>query len=135
MAPKRKVKKNNTKTYKETIKKDIRKRIKKRVRKDRADIGDISNGSRVVQRTRADVGRAPAYKAEKIKSSGYHSTFPSGQGVVDKEMSQLAMVENAFRKQKAASAWNTMWRQGENGDLDDLPEETKKRIILSMLVC
>ena len=129
MSPKHKVKKNNTKSYKDTVRKDIRKRIKKRIQTNTRDIGDISRGSRVVKRTKTDIYKAPGYRAEKIKSGGYHSTFPSGQGVIDKEMSQMAIVENAFRKQNAASAWSSMYRQGANGELDAIPEETRKQIM------
>ncbi len=129
MVQKRKVSKNNSKEHKENIKKDMKKRIKKRVKKNREDIGDVSYGSRVVQHSKGVVSRAPAYKAEKIRTGGFHSTFPSGQGVLDKEMSQMAMVENAFRKQKAAAAWNAMYRQGLDGELDNIPDETKKQIM------
>ena len=129
MGVKSKDKKTNSRQHRKDVRKDIKKRAKKVSRANREAVGDISYGSRVVQRTRADVSRAPAYKPEKIKSGGYHSTFPSLQGVLDNQMNQMAIVENAFRKQKAASAWTSMWNQGLNGELDEIPEETKKQLM------
>ena len=93
MGLKPKDKKTNSRQHRKDVKKDIKKRVKKVSKANREAVGDISYGSRVVQRTRADVSRAPAYKPEKIKSGGYHSTFPSQQGVLDNQMNQSPLPQ------------------------------------------
>ena len=130
MVQKRKVSKNNSKEHKENIKKDMKKRIKKRVKKNREDIGDISYGSRVVQHSKGVVSRAPAYKAEKIKTGGFHSTFPSGQGVLDKEMTLRAMMERGLKRQKNQNEFQAIFDQGFAGniDTDNMTTEMKEQL-------
>ena len=130
MVQKRKVSKNNSKEHKENIKKDMKKRIKKRVKKNREDIGDIAQGSRVVQHSRGVVSRAPAYKAEKIRTGGFHSTFPSGQGVLDKEMALRAMMERGLKRQKNQNEFQAIINQGFAGDIDtdNMTTEMKEQL-------
>ena len=106
MGVKSKDKKTNSRQHRKDVRKDIKKRAKKVSKANREAVGDISYGSRVVQRTRADVSRAPAYKPEKIKSGGYHSTFPSGQGVLDEKMQLQRMIERGLNQQKNQNQFN-----------------------------
>ena len=126
MVRKRKVSKNNSKEHKENINKDMKKRIKKRVKKNREDIGDIAQGSRVVQHSKGVVSRAPAYKAEKIRTGGFHSTFPLIQGGLDEKMFTKSLFDKAMREQRSANSFNKLFRGMEVGKYDDLDQEDQK---------
>jgi hypothetical protein len=122
--------KTHSREHKKIVKNDIRKRAKKFVKKKRADIADISRGSRVVQRTGADVRRAPAYRAERIKTGGYHSTFPSGQGVLDGQIQMQNMIQRGLKSQKNQNEFKMLIDQGMGGniDLDQVSNELKQQI-------
>ena len=122
--------KTHSREHKKIVKNDIRKRAKKIAKKKRADIADISRGSRVVQRTGADVRRAPAYRAERIKTGGYHSTFPSGQGILDGQMQMQNMIQRGLKSQKNQNEFKMLIDQGMGGniDLDQVSNELKQQI-------
>ena len=122
--------KTHSREHKKVVKNDIRKRAKKIAKKKRADIADISRGSRVVQRTGADVRRAPAYRAERIKTGGYHSTFPSGQGILDGQMQMQNMIQRGLKSQKNQNEFKMLIDQGMGGniDLDQVSNELKQQI-------
>lgn len=107
MPGKRKAKKLNTKENQDNIKKDLqKKRIEKR-KQIQQRYAHNGGGSKVVQRTKADVSRAPAYKAEKIRSSNFHSTFPltgSGNGFFDQIQLLNEMLSSKERKLSIESA-------------------------------
>ena len=130
MGIKSKDKKTNSRQHRKDVKKDIKKRVKKVSKANREAVGDISYGSRVVQRTRADVSRAPAYKPEKIKSGGYHSTFPSGQGVLDNQMQLQRMIERGLNQQKNQNQFKMLIDQGMAGNInmDEVSNELKQQI-------
>ena len=121
--------KNNSKKYKSQLKKDIQKKMQENAARNRRVYSDISGGSRVVRHGKSSINAAPYYYGRKITRGGYAHYYPYQEGVIDKQMSKIAMVENAFRKQKAATAWQAMYQQGMSGELDDIPDETKRKIM------
>ena len=124
--------KNNSKKYKSQVKKDMQKKMQEKADKRKKIYSDISGGSKVVKHGKSAVNAAPYYYGGKITRGGYGHYghyYPYQEGVLDKQMSKLSMVENAFRKQKAATAWQVMYQQGMSGELDDIPDETKKKIM------
>ena len=81
---KKKDKRTNSQKHKENVSKDLR---KKRIAKQKENAKRYAyngGGSRVIERSKTDVGRAPAMRGEPIKSKGFVNTFPymtgSGQG-------------------------------------------------------
>ena len=107
MAPKKKSKKLNTKENQENIKKDLHKKRMEKRKQNQQRYSYNGGGSRVVQRAKTDVSRAPAYKPEKLSKSSFHSTFPltgSGNGFFDQRQMLneiLAHKESALNIQKA----------------------------------
>ena len=89
--------KTKSKQHKKHVQQDIKKRVKKMVRRNRAEVGDVSSGSRVVYRTRGDVYRSPPYRPDRIKSGGYYSTFPSHQGVLDRESYMMNLYAKGMK--------------------------------------
>ena len=118
--------KNNSKKYKSQVKKDIQKKIKDKADKRRKAYGNVSGGSRVVQHSKGVVSRAPAYKAEKIRTGGFHSTFPLIQGGLDEKMFTKSLFDKAMREQRSANSFNKLFRGMEVGKYDDLDQEDQK---------
>ena len=101
MPGKRKAKKLNTKENQDNIKKDLQKKRMEKRKQIQQRYAQNGGGSKVVQRSKADVSRAPAYKAEKIRSSNFHSTFPltgSGNGFFDQVQLLNEMLSSKERK-------------------------------------
>ena len=112
---------NNSRRYKKEIKKDIKKRAKKIAKKKREEVGDISYGSRVVQRSAADVRRAPAYKPEKIKSGGFAPTFPlfsNANNILDEQMNMQRFIDQGIKRRKQANEFKVLFDQGMAGNID-----------------
>ena len=122
----------NSRKHKKEISKDIKKRIKKIAKQSRADTGDVSTGSRVVKRTRADISKAPAYKAEKLKTSNFHSTFPvsNGLSLFDEQMNMQRLFQQGLKRQKQQNEFKLLIDQGLAGnlDVDNMTNEMKQEL-------
>ena len=122
----------NSRKHKKEISKDIKKRIKKIAKQSRADTGDVSTGSRVVKRTRADISKAPAYKAEKLKTSNFHSTFPvsNGLSLFDEQMNMQRLFQQGLKRQKQQNEFKLLIDQGLAGnlDLDNMTNDMKQEL-------
>ena len=99
---KKKDKRTNSQKHKENVSKDLR---KKRIAKQKENAKRYAyngGGSRVIERSKTDVGRAPAMRGEPIKSKGFVNTYPymtgSGQGFFD----QRQMLNEALSGTKRA---------------------------------
>ena len=75
MGAKKKSRKTNSSEYRENVRKDIEKNKQKKRKENQRRYDTNGSGSRVVQRTRGDVKKLNEYKAEKLKSSDFHSTY------------------------------------------------------------
>ena len=71
---------------------------------------------------------APAYRTPKLGKTIYHGTFPSTQGVVDNQMSQIARINGAFKAQKAASEFASLWNDASTGKIQ-ISDDYKKQMI------
>ena len=84
---KKKDKRTNSQKHRENVSKDLRKKRIAKQKENEKRYAYNGGGSRVIERTRADVGRAPAMRGEPIKSKGFVNTYPymtgSGQGFFD----------------------------------------------------
>ena len=122
----------NSRKHKKEISKDIKKRIKKIAKQSRADTGDVSTGSRIVKRTRADISKAPAYKPEKLKTSNFHSTFPvsNGLSLFDEQMNMQRLFQQGLKRQKQQNEFKLLIDQGLAGnvDLDNMTNDMKQEL-------
>ena len=74
MGAKKKSRRTNSSEHRENVRKDIEKNKQKKRKENQRRYDTNGSGSRVVQRTRGDVKKLNEYKAEKLKSSDFHST-------------------------------------------------------------
>ena len=126
MPGKRKAKKLNTKENQDNIKKDLQKKRMEKRKQIQQRYAQNGGGSKVVQRTKADVSRAPAYKAEKISKGSYHSTFPltgSGNGFFD----QVQLLNEMLSSKERKLSIESVLLQKAN-ELKLTPEQTEKLV-------
>ena len=126
MPGKRKAKKLNTKENQDNIKKDLQKKRMEKRKQIQQRYAHNGGGSKVVQRSKADVSRAPAYKAEKISKGSYHSTFPltgSGNGFFD----QVQLLNEMLSSKERKLSIESVLLQKAN-ELKLTPEQTEKLV-------
>ena len=119
----------NTHRHRKRVRKSIDKKKQDASKKNQERYGDVSGGSKVVQRYKSDIVRAPAYKAERLTQGGYHSTYPVREGMLDKEMNQRNLVDSIIKRKQNELSFHAMYKQMAAGDFDKLEDDYKRQVM------
>ena len=119
----------NTHRHKKRVRKSIDKKRKNAEEKNKERYGHIEHGTKVIQRYKSDVARAPAYRPERLTKGGYHSTYPVREGMLDSQMNQRNLIDSIIKRKRNELSFQTMYNQMASGDLDQLDEQQRKEMI------
>ena len=119
----------NTNRHRKRVRKNINKKKEEAVKKNQERYGHVENGSKVIQRQKSDVSRAPAYRPERLRTGGYHSTYPVREGMLDKEMNQRNLVDSIIKRKQNELSFNAMYKQMAAGDFDKLDDDYKRQVM------
>ena len=117
----------NSNRHRKRVRKSIDKKKQNAVKKNQERYGDVSGGSKVVQRYKSDIVRAPAYRAERLTKGGYHSTFPV-MDHVDKVKSLEQQIQSALSAQANIDVFTNLYKQVDNGQIANASDEQKESI-------
>ena len=119
----------NTHRHKKRVRKSIDKKRKNAEEKNKERYGYIEHGTKVIQRYKSDVARAPAYRPERLTKGGYHSTYPVREGMLDSQMNQQNLIDSIIKRKRNELSFQTMYKQMASGELDQLDEQHRKDMI------
>ena len=119
----------NTHRHRKRVRKNIDKKRTEASKRNEERYGNVAGGSTVVQRDKSDVVRAPAYKAERLHTGGYHSTYPVREGMLDREMNQRNLVDSIIRRKQNELSFNAMYKQMAAGDFNKLDNDYKRQVM------
>ena len=119
----------NTHRHRKRVRKSIDKKRKNAEEKNKERYGHIEHGTKVIQRYKSDVARAPAYRPERLTKGGYHSTYPVREGMLDSQMNQRNLIDSIIKRKRNELSFNAMYNQMASGDLDQLDEQQRKEMI------
>ena len=116
----------NTHRHRKRVRKSIDKKRKNAEEKNKERYGYIEHGTKVIQRYKSDVARAPAYRPELLKRGGYHSTYPVREGMLDSQISQQNLIDSIIKRKRNELSFQTMYKQMASGELDQLDEQHRR---------
>ena len=120
----------NTHRHKKRVRKNIDKKRQEAIKTNQERYGDVSGGTKVIQRAKSDIVRAPAYKPERLHTGGYHSTYPVvREGMLDGQMNQRNLVDSIIRRKRNEMSFHTMYKQMAEGKFDELDDDHKRQVM------
>ena len=127
---KKKDKRTNSQKHKENVSKDLRKKRIANQKENAKRYAFNGGGSRVIERSRTDVGRAPAMRGEPIKRKGFVNTFPyipgSGQGFFDQRQLLNEWIARGDKNLKFDKFMRKITGQMTTAQVEDFMEANKE---------
>ena len=127
---KKKDKRPNSQKHKENVSKDLRKKRIAKQKENEKRYAYNGGGSRVIERSKTDVGRAPAMRGEPIKSKGFVNTFPymtgSGQGFFDQRQLLNEWIARGDKNLKFDGFMRKITGQMTTAQVEDFMEANKE---------